>query len=164
MIHEKDIEEEILAAVSHMDAQYTVDTLDAFDNLQIILLSALRRYWVPRYFIHLYHTVSPQTLAFLNNETPFDIYTLLPQHRKLRSPVSSPGIYSAKSNSPGSLSTRKLFSSNIDKPKKYKYSVPNMSTQIPIDAQFSTSSSEKSSEIFLEPKQVTSVWSGRSIC
>lgn len=139
-----------------MNILYLVETSDAFDNLQRILLSILRRYWVPRYFIHLYHTVSSETLSFLKKETPFDIGTLA-QQRKLRCQIMFPRIYSASRSSPGSPTTPVFLSCDADRLPEPAYSVTSsdVHAQTP-DVEIPSNSSDRN----IEPLELLSLWSG----
>lgn len=157
LIPEREIQDEILKATSEMDILYMVETSDAFDNLQRILLSILRRYWVPRYFIHLYHTVSSETLSFLKKETPFDIGTLA-QQRKLRCQIMFPRIYSASRSSPGSPTTPVFLSCDADRLPEPAYSVTSsdVHAQTP-DVEIPSNTSDRN----IEPLELLSLWSGR---
>lgn len=157
LIPEREIQDEILKAVSKMDILYMVETSDAFDNLQRILLSILRRYWVPRYFIHLYHTVSSETLSFLKRETPFDIGTLA-QQRKLRCQIMFPRIYSASRSSPGSPTTPVFLSSDADRLPEPAYSVTSSDVHVQTpDVEIPSNSSDRN----IEPLELLSLWSGK---
>ncbi|XP_062597372.1 regulator of G-protein signaling protein-like, partial [Saccostrea cucullata] len=158
LIPEKEIYDEILEAVCQMDVLYTVEPRDAFENLQRILLSALRRYWVPRYFIHLYHIGTPQTIAFLMRETPFDVGTVA-QQRKLRCRIMFPRVYSASRSSPGSPTTPVFLSCDADKFPESAYSLTSsdMRTQTPDDVEFDTLSPDRN----IEPLELLSLWSGQ---
>eukprot|EP00105_Crassostrea_gigas_P001305 XP_011413410.2 PREDICTED: regulator of G-protein signaling protein-like [Crassostrea gigas] len=157
LIPEREIQDEILKATSEMDILYMVETSDAFDNLQRILLSILRRYWVPRYFIHLYHTVSSETLSFLKKETPFDIGTLA-QQRKLRCQIMFPRIYSASRSSPGSPTTPVFLSCDADRLPEPAYSVTSsdVHAQTP-DVEIPSNTSDRN----IEPLELLSLWSGQ---
>ena len=156
MIPERDVQDEILQAVTEMDALYAVETSDAFDNLQRVLLSVLRRYWVPRYFIHLYNTVSAQTLTFLMRETPFDIGTVA-QQRRLRCQIMFPRIYSASRSSPGSPTTPVFLSCDADRLPEPAYSVTSSDMHAPTpDVEIPSNCSERN----IDPIELLSLWSG----
>ncbi|VDI26949.1 Hypothetical predicted protein [Mytilus galloprovincialis] len=71
-IPEANIQMELIQTFGSGNVIYRVNSDEAFRDLQNIIVSAMKVYWVPRYVIHLMKTAPKHYLEVLNRETPHD--------------------------------------------------------------------------------------------
>ncbi|CAC5396320.1 unnamed protein product [Mytilus coruscus] len=107
LIPETEIQRQLIEDFGSGNVIYRKNSDDAFQQLQRLILAALRMYWVPRYLLNLLNTVPKQYLAVLKRGTPYD-QRALQEQRQMTCHLMFPKIYDANS------SPTKLIESNID--------------------------------------------------
>ncbi|XP_063441197.1 regulator of G-protein signaling protein-like isoform X2 [Mytilus trossulus] len=107
LIPETEIQNQLIEDFGSGNVIYRKNSDDAFQQLQRLILAALRMYWVPRYLLNLLKTVPKQYLAVLKRGTPYD-QRALQEQRQMTCNLMFPNIYHADS------SPTKLIESNID--------------------------------------------------
>ncbi|XP_076113384.1 regulator of G-protein signaling protein-like [Mytilus galloprovincialis] len=107
LIPETEIQNQLIEDFGSGNGIYRKNSDDAFQQLQRLILAALRMYWVPRYLLNLLKTVSKKYLAVLKRGTPYD-QRALQEQRQMTCNLMFPKIYHSDS------SPTKLIESNID--------------------------------------------------
>ncbi|KAK3086174.1 hypothetical protein FSP39_014682 [Pinctada imbricata] len=165
LIPEAEVEKELISKVGCDPGPVIVESDEGLIQLQKILLAFLRRYWVPRYVIHLYNTLPKDSLSILNRETPFDI-TAQSRQRHLRCKLMFPRIYSSKTSAPGSPVTP-VFVSNDASQMPTVGAESSLSCQIVQSEEASSFSlpeehSEKE-DTNLDPQELLALWGGHPL-
>ncbi|XP_052061919.1 regulator of G-protein signaling protein-like [Mytilus californianus] len=107
LIPETEIQRQLIKDFGSGNIIYRKNSDDAFQQLERLIVAALRMYWVPRYLLNLLKTIPKQYLAVLKRATPYD-QRALQEHRQMTCRLVFPKIYDADS------SPTKLIESNID--------------------------------------------------
>lgn len=94
LMPDKDVFDDVVQHTLHGLKVYNVDTDVAFHQLQKLLLTALRQYWVPRFLIHVIKDTSKDILVLLKRESPGDV-GLLTMAKRQRHRMTIHQIYSA---------------------------------------------------------------------
>lgn len=92
LIPEEDLQDELIANFAAGNVIYRVNTEDAFKDLQRLILTAIRTYWVPRYLMSILRTTQKAFLAVLKRRTPYEKVALASQ-RQMRCRLMFPTIY-----------------------------------------------------------------------
>jgi len=177
LVPERDMHDALLEAIAEGDAVYTVESDEAYIQLQRILLTSLRRYWVPRYLIHLLNYLPKDVLVILKRECPGDI-GLLTQQRKRRCRMTFPRIYSAKpsnDSTPNAASTHATPSAQTPGSQAAKSSTETESDvtlplhEVPEECEeTNTEANEEGegkiyeNEANIQPEDLLSLWGGKT--
>ncbi|OWF50105.1 uncharacterized protein LOC110450805 [Mizuhopecten yessoensis] len=97
LMSDKDVFDDIIHLALEGGKAYNADTDVAFQQLHKLLLAALRRYWVPRFLIHVIKVTSKDILVLLKRESPGDI-GLLTLSRRQRHRITIRQIYSTNTS------------------------------------------------------------------
>ena len=92
LVPENEVQELIWEGLEADNTIYKVETDEALLQLQVILLDAMKRYWVPRFLLHFRRTTSKETMEILTRPVPGDL-DYLNHERRLRCRFMFPTIY-----------------------------------------------------------------------
>ncbi|CAC5396313.1 unnamed protein product [Mytilus coruscus] len=111
-IPETHIQKELIQTFGRGNVIYRVNSDEAFRDLQNLIISAMKVYWVPRYILHLMKTAPKQCLAVLQRETPHDRMAIEKQ-RQMKCRFMFPKVYESTDNTKSELTPTKVIESNV---------------------------------------------------
>ena len=101
LVPEDQVHEVVCQGLEADDSVSEVESDEALLRLQVVLLDAMKKYWVPRFILHFKQTASKETMEVLTRPAPGD-QDCVSHERRLRCRFMFPNIFQVLADaSPG---------------------------------------------------------------
>ncbi|XP_033755035.1 uncharacterized protein LOC117337983 [Pecten maximus] len=131
LMPDKDVFDDVLHRTLDGIQVYNVDTDVALQQLQKLLLTALRQYWVPRFLVHVIKVTSKDILVLLKRESPGDV-GLLTLSKRQRHRMTIHQIYSQSTSRASSAAPTPRTCSNPVTPRPKSVAITESQTSLPV--------------------------------